>query len=81
VAEFAEAPLLGQIPIHPAVREWGDAGTPIVQAAPDSPVARALTEVAYRLAGRVSAHNLEHAQDDLVIDRSGGKNRHLPIAR
>src|SRR5687767_4402409 len=26
VAEFAEAPLLGQIPLHPAVREWGDAG-------------------------------------------------------
>ncbi len=81
VAEFAEAPLLGQIPMHPAVREWGDAGTPIVQASPDSPVARALTDVAYRLAGRVSAHNLEHAPTELTIDRSGGKNRHLPIAR
>ena len=34
VAEFAEAPLLGQIPIDPSVREWGDAGTPVVQAAP-----------------------------------------------
>src|SRR5689334_20582472 len=30
IAEYAEAPLLGQIPIDPSVREWGDAGTPIV---------------------------------------------------
>jgi len=80
VAEFADAPLLGQIPMHASVREWGDAGTPIVQAAPESPMAKAFTELAYRLAGRVSAHNAESAPD-LTIDRSGGKNRHLPIAR
>ncbi len=81
IAEFAEAPLLGQIPIHPAVREWGDAGTPIVQAAPDSPIAKVFTDVAYRLAGRVSAHNLATTAPELTIDRSGGKNRHLPITR
>ena len=34
VADFAEAPLLGQVPLDPAVREWGDKGTPVVQAAP-----------------------------------------------
>src|SRR6202012_3461366 len=34
VAEFAEAPLLGQVPLEPVVREWGDKGTPVVQAAP-----------------------------------------------
>ncbi len=81
VAEFAEAPLLGQIPLDPKIREWGDAGTPVVQAAPDSPVAKALTGVAERLAGRVTAANVERAGKSLVIDRSGGKNRHLPIAR
>ena len=81
VAAFAEAPLLGQIPILPAIREWGDAGTPIVAAAPESPAAIALSEVAYRLAGRVSAHNVKNRGDSLVIDRSGGKNRHLPLAR
>ena len=32
VATFAEAPLLGQVPIDPQAREWGDAGTPVVQA-------------------------------------------------
>ena len=36
VADFAEAPLLGQIPLDPTVREWGDKGTPVVQAAPES---------------------------------------------
>jgi ATP-binding protein involved in chromosome partitioning len=80
IAEYADAPLLGQIPIDPSIREWGDAGTPVVQAAPESGVAKAFTEVALRLAGRVSAANVERG-GGLVIDRSGGKNRHLPITR
>ena len=41
VAELAQAPLLGQIPLEPGVREWGDAGTPVVQAAPARTVAAA----------------------------------------
>ena len=81
VADFAEAPLLGQIPLDPSVREWGDAGTPVVQAAPSSAIALAFVEVAERLAGRVTAQNVEREGASLVIDRSGGKNRHLPISR
>ncbi|WP_437966088.1 Mrp/NBP35 family ATP-binding protein [Sorangium sp. So ce260] len=80
IAEFAEAPLLGQIPMDPAIREWGDAGTPVVQAAPGSPIARAFVDVAERLAGRISAHNLASG-GGLRIDRSGGTNKHLPIMR
>lgn len=80
VAEFAEAPLLGQLPMDPAVREWSDAGTPIVQAAPQSAVAAAFRSVAERMADRASVLNAERAPK-LTIDRSGGKNRHLPIAR
>jgi ATP-binding protein involved in chromosome partitioning len=80
VAEFAEAPLLGQIPMHPAVREWGDAGTPVVQAAPASDVASAFMSVAERVADRCSVVNASRAPG-LTIDRSGGTNRHLPIAR
>ena len=80
VAEFAEAPLLGQIPMHPAVREWGDAGTPIVQAAPTNPISVAFQSVAERVADRASVINAERLPK-LTIDRSGGKNRHLPIAR
>jgi ATP-binding protein involved in chromosome partitioning len=80
IADFAAAPLLGQIPIEPAIREWGDAGTPVVQAAPESDVARAFVEVAERLAGRVAAHDLAQGAG-LRIDRSGGQMRHLPIMR
>jgi ATP-binding protein involved in chromosome partitioning len=80
VAEFAEAPLIGQIPMHPAVREWGDAGTPVVQAAPASEIAAAFMSVAERVADRCSVLNAA-AAPKLTIDRSGGTNRHLPIAR
>ncbi len=80
VAEMAGAPLLGQIPLHPAVREWGDAGTPVVQAAPGSPIAKAFVAVAEALVERVEAHHAQSA-GGLTIDRSGGKNRHLPMMR
>ena len=80
IAEFAGAPLLGQIPIDPAIREWGDAGTPVVEAAPNSSIARAFMDVAERLAGRVAAEDLSRGAG-LRIDRSGGPQRHLPIMR
>jgi ATP-binding protein involved in chromosome partitioning len=80
VAEFADAPLLGQIPMDPLVGKWGDAGTPVVQAAPTSDVAVVLSEVAARVAERVNVANASRS-DTIEIDRSGGGNRHLPIAR
>ncbi len=80
VAALAEAPLLGQIPLEPGVREWGDAGTPVVQAAPESSVGRAFMDFAAALAGKVSVHNLAR-EGALRIDRTGGANRHLPIMR
>ena len=45
-------PLLGQIPLDPQIREGGDSGVPIVDAAPDQPAARALRSVAETLAKR-----------------------------
>jgi ATP-binding protein involved in chromosome partitioning len=77
IADYAKAPLLGQIPLNPNVREWGDAGTPIVQAAPGSPAARAFVEVAEQLVESLRAQE----GGVLSIDRSGGQNKHLPIAR
>jgi ATP-binding protein involved in chromosome partitioning len=80
VAQMAEAPLLGQIPIDLAIRECGDEGKPVVGAKPESASARAFLAVADALIERVRAENT--SQDgDLTIDRSGGVNRHLPIAR
>jgi ATP-binding protein involved in chromosome partitioning len=48
----AQVPLLGQIPLDTRLREAGDAGTPLVLTAPDSPAAQALNAVADRLASR-----------------------------
>ena len=48
----AEVPLLGQIPLDPALVTAGDAGTPIVLSAPDSPVAKELRGVADALSAR-----------------------------
>ncbi len=42
--------LLASIPLSPALRADGDAGTPIVLAHPDDPAARAMTDLAARLA-------------------------------
>jgi ATP-binding protein involved in chromosome partitioning len=78
VADFAKAPLLGQIPLHPSVRQWGDAGTPVVQAAPESPTAQAFVAVAVKL---VESLQQSEPEPELLIDRSGGVNRRLPIAR
>ncbi len=48
-AERLGAPLLAEIPLHLAIRTSSDAGTPIVAAAPDSPQAKAFTDLAARL--------------------------------
>ena len=52
-------PLLGQIPIEVAVREGGDGGRPIVVAAPESASAKALAEIAGKVAQRISIQNAE----------------------
>src|SRR5262245_32110259 len=78
IADFAHAPLLGQIPLDGAVREWGDAGVPIVEAQPGSSVGEAFVGVAERLIEELRAR----AGGGVVnIDRSGGTNRRLPISR
>jgi ATP-binding protein involved in chromosome partitioning len=48
----ADVPLLGQIPLDPAVREGGDDGTPVVLTHPDSPGALVLRDIARLLGAR-----------------------------
>lgn len=79
VADFAGVPLLAQLPIDPSVRTWGDQGVPVVQAAPASPIAKAFLELADRVVLELAKTGED--QGELVIDRSGGTNRHLPISR
>ncbi|RYZ74825.1 MAG: iron-sulfur cluster carrier protein ApbC [Lysobacteraceae bacterium] len=47
-------PLLGSLPLDIAIREQGDAGRPVVVAAPDSAVAQAYREVAAALAAELA---------------------------
>ena len=85
VADFAKAPLLGQVPLDQSVREWGDKGTPVVQAAPFSAIARSFIEVAERLTDVIEARHASGAGEDAGpnIDRSGGEGgrRRLPLAK
>jgi ATP-binding protein involved in chromosome partitioning len=82
VADFAEAPLLGQIALDPLVREWADKGTPVVQADPGSAAAKAFFAIAERT---VECCEAAHTDDDAgpTIDRSGGKGgkKRLPVAK
>jgi ATP-binding protein involved in chromosome partitioning len=48
----ADVPLLGQIPLDPALVTAGDSGVPIVLSAPDSPVGKELRSVADGLSSR-----------------------------
>ncbi|HWF68223.1 MAG TPA: Mrp/NBP35 family ATP-binding protein [Mycobacterium sp.] len=48
----ADVPLLGQIPLDPALVVAGDTGVPIVLSAPDSPVGKELRNVADGLSSR-----------------------------
>jgi ATP-binding protein involved in chromosome partitioning len=82
VADFAEAPLLGQVPLDVGVREWGDKGTPVVQAAPQSEASKAFAAIAEQVIERCEeAHGEEDAGP--VIDRSGGPGgkKRLPVTR
>lgn len=81
VAEMAGAPLLVQLPMDPLVQKWGDAGTPVVQAEPQSAIGQAFIALAEKLVETVGRSNDAATTGPLNIDRSGGVNRHLPISR
>ena len=54
LAADSGVPFIGAIPMDPSVRQGGDAGLPVVVSNPDSPVARALREVAENIAAKIS---------------------------
>jgi ATP-binding protein involved in chromosome partitioning len=47
-------PVLGRIPLHPAVRIGGDDGDPVTISDPDSPIAKAFVETAGQLVRRLA---------------------------
>jgi ATP-binding protein involved in chromosome partitioning len=52
---------LGEIPLHIAIRETSDGGTPITARDPDSPQARAFMQLAERVAAKLDAGDTRHA--------------------
>ncbi len=54
LAQATETPFLGKVPMDQNVRIGGDSGKPIVVTHPESPVAKALTEIAQNIAAKVS---------------------------
>jgi ATP-binding protein involved in chromosome partitioning len=66
LAQATDTAFLGQVPIDQNVRIGGDTGKPIVDSHPDSPVAKALTDISMKIAQKVSVAAL-------------GTNNSLPI--
>jgi ATP-binding protein involved in chromosome partitioning len=58
LASATGVPLIGSIPIEPAVREGGDEGVPIVISNPESKVGLALTSIAEQIAAIISVQAL-----------------------
>jgi ATP-binding protein involved in chromosome partitioning len=47
-----DVPVVGEVPLELALREGGDSGEPVVDAAPESPAAQVLNQMAATLSGR-----------------------------
>ena len=58
LAQELGVPLLGKIPLQAGMADLADAGKPIVVAAPDSPAARALSQMAVKLAEVVGTRSV-----------------------
>ena len=59
-------PFLGEIPLEQFVREGGDEGIPVVVGKPDSPAAKALTEMSQKVAQQVSIRNAEQSPTEKI---------------
>lgn len=66
MAQEINIPFLGEIPLEPAVRVGGDAGTPIVISDPESAAAQALRVLARTVAAAISVQNLSDASDQQI---------------
>lgn len=66
LAEALSVPLLGQVPLVPALREGGDTGTPIVVSEPDGEAARIFTSIAERIDVELAPTRRRHRELKLL---------------
>jgi ATP-binding protein involved in chromosome partitioning len=65
ISENFDIPFIGEIPLHPNIRQSSDVGKPTVISEPDSPQAHAFVKAAKVIAGRISILAAEiKAQDE-----------------
>src|SRR5258706_341649 len=67
LAQLTETTFLGNVPMDQNVRIGGDTGKPIVVSYPESPVAKALTEITQKIAAKVSVAALS-SKNELPIN-------------
>ncbi len=63
LAQITNTTFLGQVPMDQNVRIGGDTGKPIVVSHPESPVAKAFTEIAQKIAAKVSVAALSGSNE------------------
>jgi ATP-binding protein involved in chromosome partitioning len=63
LADSMQAPFLGKVPMDPEVRVGGDSGKPIVVSNPESATAKALAEIAQKVAAKVSVAALSQENE------------------
>lgn len=78
IADFAQAPLLAQVPLETSVREWGDQGMPVVRSKPESAAAMAFADLAESVVKATAQHHFERAGGKLP---SGKAPTRLKILR
>ena len=74
LAEEMNVPFLGRIPIDPQIVTTGDSGTPFIERFPDTPAARAFTDVV----GNILTGN--RSQDQPATANTPKENRNMKIA-
>jgi len=62
LADQIGVPLLGQVPLVPALREGGDEGAPIVVTAPDDEAARVFRDIAEQLDAAIRPRRVSHPE-------------------
>jgi ATP-binding protein involved in chromosome partitioning len=71
LARQSAVPFIGAVPMDPAVRAGGDTGRPVVIGNPDSPVAKALVQVAHDVAAKASVAAYQQKQNVIPIKMVG----------
>lgn len=66
LAERLEVPLLGQVPLVPALREGGDAGRPITVIEPEGEASQVFTELARRVDEELAPTKRTHPELKLL---------------